>query len=75
MERSMLVVECSDNDYMYGTLQVDDSITQEEMQEKINQIKRELEDCDWDWSIEDVFEKLLEEWNATFESGVNVIQI
>lgn len=75
MERSMLVVECSDNDYMYGTLQVDDSITQEEMQEKINQIKRELEDCDWDWSIEDVFEKLPEEWNATFESGVNVIQI
>ena len=75
MRKSMLVVECSDNDYMYGMLEVHESVTVEELQKKINQIKSELEDCDYGWCIEDVLEKLPEEWETTFESGVDVIQI
>lgn len=56
------LVECSDHDYQYGILTVE-NVSLEEVQNKIYEIKKRFYDEGFDdWCIDDVFEKFPEEW-------------
>ena len=70
--KSILLLESSDPDVMYGTLQVSDCVQLSEVQEEINRIKSELSD---DWSVEDIVERFPEWWEATYDSAVNQVLI
>lgn len=63
---AMNVVECSDNDVIYGILETV-GITPQEVQRKIFDIKNKFYDEHNDsWTIEDVFDKFPEEWEWEF---------
>lgn len=62
------LVECSDHDYQYGILTVE-NVDLKEVQDKIYEIKRKF--CDEgfdDWCLDDLFEKFPEEWKWEFNS-------
>ena len=74
--RIFKLVECSDADMFYGLLVINnDEITMEKVQEKIYDIKNSDEDIFYqgEWTIDDVLERLPEEWKIEYiqetESG------
>jgi hypothetical protein len=70
------LVECSDHDYTYGILSVENANI-EAVQKKIYEIKKELYDNGIDdWCLDDVFERFPEDWVWDFENGTdNIIEI
>ena len=62
------LVECSDHNYNYGILTVE-NVSMNEVQNKIYEIKRKFYDEDFDdWCIDDLFAEFPEEWEWSFES-------
>lgn len=60
------LVECSDHDYQYGILTVE-NVSLKEVQDKIYEIKNKFYDEGFDdWCIDDVLEKFPEEWECEF---------
>lgn len=60
------LVECSDHDYLYGILTVE-NVSLKEVQDKIYEIKRKFNDEGFNgWCIDDVFEEFPEEWEWNF---------
>lgn len=70
------LVECSDHDYTYGILVVE-NVSIEEVQQTICEIKKELYDNGIDdWCLDDVFEKFPENWEWDWEPGTdNIVEI
>ena len=69
------LVECTDYDVIYGFLTVE-NVSPQEVQKEIYDIKKKFfEEGFGDWTIEDVLEKLPEEWEWNFERCDNVVEI
>lgn len=72
--RKFRLVEVTDHDVFYGFLVVEnEDIMQEEIQQKINEIKNSEEDIflEDNWTIEDVVERMPENWGAWYEDTDN----
>ena len=60
------LVECSDHDYQYGILIVE-NVSVKEVQDKIYEIKNKFYDEGFgNWYIDDVFKEFPEEWKWEF---------
>lgn len=69
------LVECSDHDYQYGILTVE-NVELKEVQDKIYEIKNKFYDEGFDgWCIDDVFEEFPKEWEWDFVQGNGVLEI
>lgn len=72
--RKFRLVEVTDHDVFYGFLVVEnEDITQEEIQQKINEIKCSEEDIflESNWTVEDVAERMPENWGVWYEDTHN----
>lgn len=69
------LVECTDYHTTYGILAVE-NVKAEEVQEKIYEIKNKFYTQGfYDWTIEDVFDEFPEEWEWSFDSNFDTLEI
>ena len=67
-----ILVECADHKQVYGILMVK-GIPANEVQDKICEIKDELDNNDWE--VEDVLHKLPKEWVWTYDNNISKVEI
>ena len=69
------LVECNDHDINYGILTVD-NVEADVVQAKIYEIKNRFYDEGFKaWTIDDVFEAFPDEWEWSYESVKDVVEI
>lgn len=66
------LVECADWDELYGFLAIEnDNVSLIDIQYKIYEIKRRLDEDGGDWCIDNVITQLPEEWKVRYIWGNN----
>jgi len=76
MKNYIKLVECTDEDEVYGLLIIED-VSAEIVQDKIYEIKNSDEDVfkKGNWCIEDVIERFPEEWEYEFVDSIDSVEI